>query len=264
MEMNDKFQNVKKCPACGKITPGNFCTYCGENLEPKRFTTIEFIKGFPEIIFGMDFNIFRTIYQLVIRPGQLVTSYFYGNRKKYYKPLPFFFTIGGIVLLLFLSNNIVGPDPKMYEEYLDDKVLGQQLDKINQDSLTGILMLQFPVIAIFTWLFFRNRKYKFGEHLVANAFFIGEISITRIILFPLYYIYNKTQVIDALELVYVFVTAGYYIYAFYDWFYNRKTWKGFFIIVIFVILLYLLIQIITLLFLIPLLYIINQWISAVF
>lgn len=81
----------------------------------------------------------------------------------------------------------------MYEEYLDDKVLGQQLDKINQDSLTGILMLQFPVIAIFTWLFFRNRKYKFGEHLVANAFFIGEISITRIILFPLYYIYNKTQ-----------------------------------------------------------------------
>ena len=89
-----------------------------------------------------------------------------------------------MVAVLFISNHISGPDAKIYEELIDDKELGQKLDEINRNYLTGILMLQFPVVAFFTWLFFRNREHYFGEHLVANAYFIGEVALYQDHSFP--------------------------------------------------------------------------------
>lgn len=264
METTDSFYKVKECPACGKMSTGAFCMHCGEKLEHDRVTLKNFLLTVPEIIFHVGFHIFHTIYELMVRPGKMVKSYFAGNRKKHYKPINFFLFIGGLVTVLYIGNHISGPDAKLYEEFMDDKALGKALDKINTNYLTGILMLQFPVVAFFTWLFFRNRKHFFGEHLVANAYFIGEVSLFRIILFPIYYFNNKTPLIDTLDLIYAALTVCYYIYVFYDWLYDRKTWKGFIIIVIFVVLLYMLVQILSLLLLIPLLYLFKTAMAAIF
>ncbi|MBS1921261.1 MAG: DUF3667 domain-containing protein [Bacteroidetes bacterium] len=264
MEIPDPIYIEKKCPACGKMSPGIYCMYCGEKLQHERVTLLRFAKTLPEIIFHVGFNIFYTIYELLRHPGQMVKGYFAGNRKKHYKPINFFLFIGGIVAVLFISNHISPPDSKMYEEWMDDKKLGHQLDLINQEYLTGILMLQFPIVALCTWLFFRQRKHYFGEHLVANAYFIGEASLIRIIFFPVYYFNNKTNVVDTLDTIYVVLTICYYIYAFYDWLYNKKTWKGFFITTIFVVLVYILVMFLTVLLLIPMLYLFKQTMAAIF
>lgn len=264
MEMDPHFYEEKKCPACGKMSPGNYCFHCGEKLEHGRVTFFQFLKSFPEIILHVGFNIFYTIYELIRRPGQMVKGYFAGNRKKHYKPINFFLFIGGLVAVLFISNHISPPDSKMYEEWLDDKDLGQQLDKINTEYLTGILMLQFPIVALCTWLFFRKKEHYFGEHLVANAYFVGEVSLIRIIFFPIYYFNNKTDVVDTMDGIYVILTIVYYIYAFYDWLYDRKTWKGFFITVLFVVVVYFFVMLITVLALIPLLYLFKQAMAAIF
>lgn len=264
MEPSPNFYKVKECPACGKMSTGDYCMHCGEKLEHDRVTLKKFLFTVPEIILHVGFNIFDTIYELIAHPGKMVKGYFAGNRKKHYKPINFFLFIGGLVTVLYIGNHISGPDAKMYEAWIDDKELGKQLDKINTNYLTGILMLQFPVVAFFTWLFFRSRKHYFGEHLVANAYFIGEVMLIRIILFPVYYFYNKTVVVDNLDLVFAILTVCYYIYAFYDWLYNRKTWKGFLIILVFVVLLYFFVQILSLLLLIPLLYLFKMAMAALF
>lgn len=264
MQTTDSFYKVKECPACGKMSTGAYCMHCGEKLEHERVTLKRFLLTIPEIILHVGFNIFDTIYELIVRPGKMVKSYFAGNRKKHYKPINFFLFISGLVTVLYIGNHISGPNPKIYEGLMNDKALAEQLDKINTEYLTGILMLQFPIVAFFTWIFFKSRKHFLGEHLVANAYFIGEVSLIRIILFPIYYFNNKTPLVDTLDLIYAGLVVCYYTYAFYDWLYDRKTWKGFFIIVVFVILLYLVVQILSLILIIPLLYLFQQAISAIF
>lgn len=263
METNDNYYTEKKCPACGKLSPGKYCMHCGELLEHERITVKHFAKSIPAVFFNVGNTFFYTVFELVKRPGHMVKKYFAGNRLHHYKPINFFLFIGGIVALLFISFHIQPEDTKIYENLIDDKELAGQLDNFNSHYLTAILFAQFPIIAFFTWLFFRKREHYFGEHLVANAFFIGEVELYKIILFPAYLIVNHTSTVDTLDDIFAFLVVGYYVYAFYDWLYNRKTWKGFFIILIFVVLLYLFIMILTI-FLVPALYFIKQGISGIF
>lgn len=264
MESNEKFHSPKTCPGCGKVSSGDFCTFCGETLDPKRTTFLHFIKGFPELFLGWKFNIFRTIAHLFLHPGQMLRSYLSGNHKIYYKPVQFFIAIAGIVLLLFLGYHISAPDSSIYEQFLDNKELGRKLDKVNTDSLTSMLMLQFPIVAFLSWLFYRKKGYYFGEHLTANAFFIGEVSLYKIVLFPVYYFNNKTEVIDTLDIFYAVFVIGYYTYAFYDWLYHKKSGIGFIKSFLFVLTVYFILTIISFLILIPLIYLYQTGVSALF
>ena len=263
MDQSNNFYAEKRCPSCGKMSPGSYCMHCGEKLEHERITFKHFAKTVPFVFFNFGGAFFHTVFELVKRPGQMVRGYFTGNRLRHYKPISFFLFIGGFVVLLFLSFHISASDSKIYEDWLDDKELGKRLDEFNSHYLTAILFVQFPIAAFFTWLFFRKKEHFFGEHLVANAYFIGEVSIYKILLFPAYLIFNHTNTVNTLDDIYALFVVVYYVYAFYDWFYNKKTWRGFFIIVIFVILLYLLIMTLTI-FLVPALYFIKQGIAGLF
>ncbi len=88
------------------------------------------------------------------------------------------------------------------------------------------LLLQFPMIAFTTWLLFKSRKYTFGEHLVANAFLIGEVSLFNIALFPVYYMLDGSPAFVYAQWAYILSIFIYYTYSFYDWFYERKGTSG--------------------------------------
>ncbi len=264
MQIPDPFYAEKKCPACRKISQGDFCMHCGEKLVQDRITFKRFIRGIPFIFFNFDHKFFRTVYFLAKCPGAMVRNYFSGDRHRYYKPISFFMFIGGLIALLYLSFHIGGTNDKVYEELLDDKELGKKLDIFANQFIVGTLFIQFPIVAFFTWLFFRKRKYTYGEHMVANAFFIGEVSLYWIILFPVFLVLNKSKNIDLLYTSYSVVIVIYYAYAFFDWFYEKRTWKGFFISLIFVIILYLFIMILSLILIVPFAYAIKTGIGRLF
>lgn len=252
-----------RCPSCGRMSPGYYCMYCGEKLHHDRITFKRFAKGIPLVFFNFGKSFFDTVFVLVKRPGDFVKKYFKGDRARYYKPISFFMFIASLVLLLFLTFHISAPDNKIFEDFTNDKDLAAKLDDFNSQYLTGILFVQFPIIAFFTWLFFKRREHYFGEHLVANAFFIGEVNIYKILLFPIYLAVNHTNAVNTLDEVYALLVVGYYVYAFYDWLYSRKTWKGFLTILVFVVVLYIFIMLMTY-FLVPLLYFIKQGIASLF
>jgi hypothetical protein len=229
--------------------------YCGEPLQPERFTFWHVVKSIPGVFFHLGEDSFYTIFSLLRHPGHMIREYFIGNRRRHYKPINFFLFTAGLVLLLFLTFHIHGTEESsaVYTSLLKDKELGKKLDAFNDKSLTLIVFFQFPIVALFTWLFFRSRKYYFGEHLVANAYIIGEVLLAKILLFPAYLIFNGTDTIEILDDIYAGLVVVYYTYAFYDWLYYRKTWKGFFISLAFVVIVYIIVMLITL-FLIPVLY----------
>jgi len=245
------------CPCCGKKGTGEFCTHCGEIIKHQRLSLHTLIKSIPDVFFDVEYGLFYSIINLLKRPGDVVRRYFAGDRSRNYKPLKFILFIGGLYALLYIRFDIHGNSSPFYGQLLNDaqtgRHTGKNMDQFGDQYTSLLLLLQFPIIAFFTWIVFHKRKYFFGEHLVANAFFIAEVSLYKIVLFPLYYLLNGTHWINTLDAFYSLWILGYYTYSFYDWLYYRKTIRGFFISLTMVVCLILLIFIITLI-IVPVLY----------
>ncbi len=238
---------ITECPACKRESGGEVCMHCGETLYPKRITFARLLQSIPDVFFDIESGLFYTARTFLTRPGTEIRQYFAGDRSKHYKPLKFILFIGGLYTFLFVKFDINnGQKQSGFDEF------GLQWNSV-------ILLFQFPLIALTTWLLYRKRKYTFGEHLVANAFIIAEVSLFSIILFPLYYIFNGTQVIDVLQTLYLLFILCYYPYAFYDWFYQKKTKRGLFISIGFVIIIFIAIMIFTYLLQLILYYLFNLW-----
>lgn len=224
---------ITTCPACKRESPGMVCMHCGENLYPKRITMARILQSIPDVFFDIEHGIFYTARAFIKRPGTEIRNYFAGDRLKHYKPLKYITFIGGLYAFLFIKFDI--NNGKVESAFME---FGEQWTSL-------ILLLQFPLIALTTWLLYRKRKFTYGEHLVANAFIIGECSLFNIILFPVYMMLNGTYGVDVLQTVYLFFILGYYTFSFYDWFYERKTKRGLAITIAFVFCLFIMILIYT-------------------
>ena len=249
--------NGSICPSCGQTGTGEHCTHCSEVMNPRRITMISVFKSIPDVFFDVEHGLFYTIKSFFKQPGETIRRYFNGDRQRHYKPLKFVLFIGGLYAFLFISFGIHGNSYGMYEGIFKNtatgKLTGKNIDQFVTQWTSVIVLMQFPVIAMITWLVFKKRKYYFGEHLVANAYFITEAVLYKIIFFPVYYLANGTKWIGILDLFYTLWIFFYYSYAFYDWFYFRKTTRGLVISIALIIFLFLLIQLFTL-FLGPVLY----------
>ncbi len=119
------------------------------------------------------------------------------------------------------------------------------IQQFENNWTTLIMLFQFPLIAFFTWLIFYNKKYTFGEHLIGNAYIIGEVLLFKIALFPLYYLLNGSLLIALADGLYMLSILIYYTFAYYDWFYKRKGSEGLVLSIIFVFLLFIVIMFIS-------------------
>lgn len=212
--LTENLQINKTCPACKNESGGKICKYCGEDLQPKRITLLKMLKDIPDVFFDLEHGLFYTILTFLKRPGQEIKEYFAGDRKKHYKPLKFVLFIGGFTT--FIYSHFKFTDGKYQTSF----------EEFGTTWNSMFLLLQFPMIAFTTWLLFKSRKYTFGEHLVANAFLIGEVSLFNIALFPAYYMLDGSAAFAYAQYVYLLAIFAYYTYSFYDWFYERKGTGG--------------------------------------
>ncbi len=245
------------CPACSKPGTGGHCTYCSEVMLPERITLKHIFHSIPDVFFDVEHGLFYSIKTFIKHPGETIRRYYKGDRQRHYKPLKFVLFLGGLYAFLFISFGIHSNSSGYYEELYNNssagKIYGHNIDLFSQQWDSLLRMIQFPLIALITWALFRKLKYNYGEHFVANAYFIGEVSLYQIILFPVYYLVNGSKWIDILNYLSLLWILFYYVYAFYDWLYHRKTTKGLTICILLVVCLFILIQYITFL-LSPVLY----------
>ena len=229
----DNGSKITPCPACGLKSGGELCMHCGESLVPKRITVATLLHAIPDVFFDLDHGLFYTMRSFLTRPGKQIRSYFAGNRKRHYKPIKFVLFIGGFATLIYSRFVFTNGRPQSNFESFG----------ITWNSL--ILMIQFPIIAFFTWLLYRKQQYTFGEHLVSNAYLSGEVLLFYIALFPLYYLLDGSSSIIIAQLLYPMFILLYYSFAFYDWFYIRKGSAGILFSFVLVLLLMIFIAILT-------------------
>ena len=97
-----------ECLNCQEHYTGNYCPRCGQAANTDRFSMKVAAENFAEA-YGMgERGMFRTIRDLLLRPGHLILDYLRGKRASYFAPFKMYFLLAAVSLLVTHGLNITG------------------------------------------------------------------------------------------------------------------------------------------------------------
>ena len=100
-----KRQKGSECLNCGQdIGDSNYCSNCGQVNDTRRLTFIELIGESLSNFFAVDGRIFRTLRDVLIKPGKVATNFRLGKRMRYMNPVRFYF-LASILLITSIQLN---------------------------------------------------------------------------------------------------------------------------------------------------------------
>ena len=101
-------QEEHDCMNCHEHYIGRFCPRCGQAATTSRFSMKVAAENFAEA-YGMgERGMFRTIRDLLLRPGYMILDYLRGMRVSYFAPFKMFFLLFAISTLVTHGLNIKG------------------------------------------------------------------------------------------------------------------------------------------------------------
>ncbi|MBO7648620.1 MAG: DUF3667 domain-containing protein [Bacteroidales bacterium] len=101
-------QEEHECLNCHDHYTGNYCPRCGQAASTDRFSMKVAAENFAEA-YGMgERGMFRTILDLILRPGHLILDYLRGRRASYFAPFKMYFLLAAVSLLVTHGLNITG------------------------------------------------------------------------------------------------------------------------------------------------------------
>src|SRR5690349_2004447 len=94
--------SAKACTNCGHAVVEVYCASCGEKQPDHHDLTVgHFTHELFHELAHVDSKVFRTLRDLVVRPGELTAAYFEGRKKRYIAPLRLFLTLFAIQFLAY-------------------------------------------------------------------------------------------------------------------------------------------------------------------
>ena len=104
------------CANCGMHYEGNFCPRCGQSFRVGRYSFKNALLLFLDVWGLGSRGIFRTVRDLLLRPGYLIRDYLKGMQMSYYPPFKLFFLLFALALLMDTGLNI-----RLENRYADKK-----------------------------------------------------------------------------------------------------------------------------------------------
>ena len=159
------------------------CTACGKMKKPRRITLKLLFSDVINVLFNFEKGFLYTIRELLLRPGKTVGSFLDGsNRYRLYNPFRFAFVAISLSILLYILTDLYEQAMLLVNVHADE---AEQSLNIVQKYGSLISLALIPFIALGSWLFFRRINY--AEHIVANFFVFGQVSILGLLLIPVYF-----------------------------------------------------------------------------
>ena len=101
-------QEEHECLNCHDHYTGNYCPRCGQSAHTDRFSMEVAAESFADA-YGMgERGMFRTMRDLVLRPGYLILDYLRGMRASYFAPFKLFFLLTAVSLVVTHGFNLKG------------------------------------------------------------------------------------------------------------------------------------------------------------
>ncbi len=97
-----------ECLNCHEHYTGNFCPRCGQPATTARFSWKVAAASFVDAYGLGERGMFRTMGNLLLRPGYLILDYLRGMRASYFAPFKMYFLLFAVSLLVTHGLNIHG------------------------------------------------------------------------------------------------------------------------------------------------------------
>jgi hypothetical protein len=128
-----------ECLNCHDHYTGNYCPRCGQAATTSRFSMKVAAENFAEA-YGMgERGMFRTMRDLILRPGYLILDYLRGMRVSYFAPFKMFFLLFALSTLVTHGLNIKGQalydDSETSVQNLEKEIDEKSGSTVEQDVL---------------------------------------------------------------------------------------------------------------------------------
>ena len=98
------------CGTCGQEFQGNYCPCCGQSAKIGRYSFKNALLLFLDV-WGMgNRGMFRTLRDLILRPGYLIRDYISGMQMAYFPPFKLLFLLTALLLVVDSGVNLKGED----------------------------------------------------------------------------------------------------------------------------------------------------------
>jgi len=159
------------CPCCGMHYEGNFCPVCGQRGGSKRVTWSSVRSNTLEVWGLGNRSMLYTLWQLLLRPGYLISDYINGKRQVSFPPFKMLIIVGlGMTIIDYFVDKY---SPKTKEMVVSNDSLGF-IDSLCRwgDDHYGLSILIFCSFFILpTWALFRQSP-RNTCHTLPEGFFI--------------------------------------------------------------------------------------------
>ncbi|MEJ6001636.1 DUF3667 domain-containing protein [Paucibacter soli] len=103
------------CANCGSALPEpppRFCSACGQETSLKPPSLLEFLQQFGGAYISTEGALWRTLWRLLLLPGQLTLEYFAGRRRHFVLPLRLYLTISVLALVAIRFSGVLDVEGK--------------------------------------------------------------------------------------------------------------------------------------------------------
>ena len=97
-----------RCSTCGQEFQGNYCPCCGQSARIGRYSFKNALLLFLDV-WGMgNRGMFRTLRDLILRPGYMIRDYISGMQMAYFPPFKLLFLLTALLLIVDSGVNLKG------------------------------------------------------------------------------------------------------------------------------------------------------------
>ena len=155
--MDDAAQH-SSCLNCGAPVRGNFCSNCGQRVQPTKVPLRVFAEDAVQNFLNIDNRLISTIKDLFVSPGKVTKRYIAGERVKFVSPMRLYIWVSVIYFIIvslidthrfFLINVDMEGHEKEFGKYLQSS-----------------MFLLIPVFGLIVWLVQKKLKRFYVEHLI--------------------------------------------------------------------------------------------------
>lgn len=129
-----------QCPNCASSFDENFsyCPNCGQKNEETVISFKELVSDFLGSLFSFDSKAFKSIPNLIFKPGNLTKSYLNGQRESYLPPFRMYLFFSVVLFLLLplvvTDNNIVNLSTSDFEDIDADSISSILKESVNKNE----------------------------------------------------------------------------------------------------------------------------------
>jgi hypothetical protein len=198
----ERQQEATICPTCNETITQQFCPACGEQkYDRHNFSFRHFARHAAHELLEFDSRILRTVRYLFTRPAFVTAEYLAGKRSRYANPFRFYVLCFALSTLLTSSYRSVLDFKTMINadkagvfnralnklakhKGVSEEVLIEHLNERLHFYYEGSKILNALVMASLLAIFYRKRKWYFGEHAVTSFYFLSFTLLLAIVKWP--------------------------------------------------------------------------------